>query len=112
VTDQQPLDLGPIRDRAQRWERKRSRTDRRALLAEVDRLTAELAAEREKTQRVEALAQERCETYVESSGQTCADEPLWHEGDYYGRAPNAPYLANRYCPPCRLRAALDGATNE
>ena len=54
-----------------------------------------------------ALAAERCETYTEGSGVTCANEPQWKEGDYYGRSPNAPYLANRYCAPCRIRWALE-----
>jgi hypothetical protein len=47
------------------------------------------------TTRLQAMATAKCENYWEG---TCADEPR--------RSPNAPYLADGYCWPCRVRALL------
>jgi len=84
------------------------RTPSRVALAQKVCEQAEaLAAEQAKVRRVEALAQERCETFTPGSGTTCVNAgPSYEEDPYYGLSPDAPYGANRYCAPCRLRAAL------
>lgn len=45
--------------------------------------------------RIETLSESPCETFTRG---TCADDP--------GRSLDAPYLADQYCWPCRVRAAL------
>jgi hypothetical protein len=55
---------------------------------------------------LEKMAAEPCESFTGpmfGGTMTCMSEGS-------GRTPDAPYLADRYCPPCRLRAALDELT--
>lgn len=87
------------RERA-RYRRRKARDG-----AKLVQRTMELVAAREQARaaetilaRVAVLAGERCRTYTQN--MTCADNP--------GRTPDARYLADRYCDPCRLRHALTG----
>lgn len=51
---------------------------------------------------LQRMAEEPCESFTGpmfGGSKTCMSEGS-------GRTPDAPYLADRYCPPCRLRVAL------
>lgn len=77
----QPLDLGAVKAADAEWDR---------LRRERNRLSRQVEA-------VRALAADPCENFTEGA---CPD---------YGRTPDARYVADRYCWPCRLRAALASA---
>lgn len=55
--------------------------------------------DKETEKKLQKLADEPCERYTQGN---CIQDP--------GKSAVAPYLADRYCSPCRIKAALQGHT--